>query len=66
MSGKEPVPYDATKGLGVLTELMKRFRLMWLLFWDKEVPFWAKLVVPISLIYLISPVDFIPRGRRTG
>ena len=59
---KEPVPYDANaeKGLTFLTGMLKRLQLMWMLLWDSRVPFWSKLVIPAALVYLISPVDFIP------
>jgi uncharacterized membrane protein YkvA (DUF1232 family) len=48
------------KGIAFAAELLKRFRLVWLLFRDERVSFWTKLVLPLSLIYLISPVDLIP------
>lgn len=59
---KEPVPYDpnAEKGLTFLTGVLKRLQLMWMLLWDSRVPFWSKLVIPAALVYLISPIDFIP------
>jgi len=59
---KVPVPYDpnAEKGLTFLTGMLKRLQLMWMLLWDSRVPFWSKLVIPAALLYLISPVDFIP------
>ena len=59
---KAPVPYDsdADKGLSFLTGLLKRLQLTWMLLGDSRVPFWSKLVVPAALLYLISPVDFIP------
>ena len=41
-------------------EIINRFRLVWLLFWDKRVPLWAKTVLPISVLYLLSPIDFVP------
>ncbi len=61
MRNKEPIPYDeSTKNLGMLSGLLKRLRLSWLLLQDKQVPFWTKLVLPAAFLYLISPVDFIP------
>ena len=59
---KEPVPYDASadKGLNFLTGMLKRLQLTWMLMGDKRVPFLTKLVPPVALLYLISPVDFIP------
>ena len=59
---KEPVPYDANadKGLNFLTGMLKRLQLTWMLMADSRVPFLTKLVPPVALLYLISPVDFIP------
>ena len=58
MTKQNPMPSD--RGIAFASELIKRLRLVWLLFSDGRVPFWAKLVLPLSLLYLISPVDFIP------
>jgi uncharacterized membrane protein YkvA (DUF1232 family) len=61
MGNKEPVPYDdSAKGLAFLTEMVRRLRLVWQLFWDGRVPFWTKMILPMTLAYLISPVDFVP------
>jgi len=61
MTNRKPVPYDdQAKGLGFVAEMVKRLRLVWQLFWDGRVPMWTKLVLPASLLYLISPVDFVP------
>lgn len=35
-------------------------KLIWRLFKDKRVPFRLKLIPVIALIYLISPLDFLP------
>ena len=61
MSGNTPVtknPMD--KRLSMLSGMMKQLKLVWLLFRDKRVSVWAKSVIPIALLYLISPIDFIP------
>lgn len=62
MMSKDPVPYDpnAEKGLTFMSGLFKRLQLTWMLMGDGRVPFWTKLVMPAALLYLISPVDFIP------
>ena len=61
MTNKEPIPYnDSSKGLAFWTEMTKRLRLVWQLYWDGRVPMWTKLVLPAALLYLISPVDFVP------
>ena len=46
--------------LGILTEVIRQARLAWRLLFDPRVPLWVKTIVPASLIYLISPVDFVP------
>ena len=51
---------DPSKNLSVLTNLFKQLRLVWLLFRDSRVPFLSKLVLPLSLLYLVSPVDILP------
>lgn len=60
MTSKKPVFSDPNKGMTILTEFIKRFRLVWLLFTDKRVPIWIKSILPLSLLYLVSPVDFLP------
>ena len=58
MTSQNPLPPD--RGVTFAAELLKRIRLVWLLFRDGRVSLLAKLVLPLSLLYLISPVDFIP------
>lgn len=48
------------KQVSMLEGLLKQLRLVWLLFKDKRVPAWTKSVVPLSFLYIISPIDFIP------
>ena len=60
MTDRKPVSSDSEKSLSLAFALFKRLRLVWLLFKDKGVPLWAKSVLPMSLLYLISPVDFVP------
>jgi uncharacterized membrane protein YkvA (DUF1232 family) len=48
------------KHLSVLTNLFKQLRLVWLLLWDDRVSLLAKMVLPLSLIYLVSPIDIVP------
>jgi uncharacterized membrane protein YkvA (DUF1232 family) len=58
MTSQNPVPSE--HGVAFAAALIKRLRLVWLLFRDGRVSFLAKLVLPLSLLYLISPIDFIP------
>jgi uncharacterized membrane protein YkvA (DUF1232 family) len=60
MAGQKPAKYDPGVNLGFLSGMFKQLRLVWLLMQDSRIPLWAKSVVPLSLIYLISPIDFIP------
>ena len=61
MSDNKIAPVDKTnKQLSILEGLLKQLRLVWLLFRDKRVPAWTKSVVPLSFLYIISPIDFIP------
>jgi uncharacterized membrane protein YkvA (DUF1232 family) len=60
MAGQKPVRYDFGSNLGFLSGIFKQLRLVWLLMQDNRIPLWAKSVVPLSLLYLISPLDFIP------
>jgi uncharacterized membrane protein YkvA (DUF1232 family) len=46
--------------LGILTDVVRQLRLAWRLLIDERVPLWAKTIVPATLIYLISPIDFVP------
>jgi uncharacterized membrane protein YkvA (DUF1232 family) len=45
---------------GFWAGLARQARLAWRLLWDPRVPLWSKLIPFISLVYIISPVDFIP------
>lgn len=41
---------------GVMNQVMLTWRLML----DRRVPFWTKLAVILPILYVISPLDFIP------
>lgn len=60
MANQKPAPSNPEESVAFLSEMFKRLRLVWLLFRDQRVPLWVKSVLPLSLLYLISPVDFIP------
>ena len=51
---------DPEKTSGFWARLIRQFRLAWRLLWDPRVPGWTKLVPFLALIYIISPVDFLP------
>jgi uncharacterized membrane protein YkvA (DUF1232 family) len=48
------------RSVGFWAGLLRQFRLAWRLLWDPRVPGWTKLVPFIALLYIISPVDFVP------
>jgi uncharacterized membrane protein YkvA (DUF1232 family) len=58
MSGNLPANND--NQLGLMANIINQLRLVWLLMNDSRVSMWAKTVVPMSLVYTISPIDFIP------
>lgn len=60
MAGQKPMHSDLSKDVSFLGGIFNQARLVWLLFKDQRVPLWAKSVVPLSLLYLISPIDLIP------
>lgn len=60
MTEQKPARLDWSKNLGFLTGIFKQFRLVWMLMQDGRVPLWAKAIVPLSLIYLVSPIDIFP------
>ena len=53
-------PRTSLSNLGILTDIVRQVRLAWRLMFDPRVPLWVKTIVPASLVYLISPVDFMP------
>jgi uncharacterized membrane protein YkvA (DUF1232 family) len=59
---QHPVPTqpDDTRSVADwLRRTVRQARLVWRLFWDKRVSFWAKLIPPAALAYVVSPVDFL-------
>ncbi len=51
---------DQRRSLGFWADIVRYFRLAWRLWWDRRVPAGAKLVPVLAVIYLLSPVDFVP------
>ena len=55
-----PVPPEQTNAvIRWFGDAIRQVRLAWRLFWDKRVPFLAKLIPPAALAYLVFPVDII-------
>ena len=58
---KKPSVLDSNeRDTSFLSNLMKQLQLVWLLFKDSRVGIWTKSVLPLSFLYVISPVDFVP------
>jgi uncharacterized membrane protein YkvA (DUF1232 family) len=55
---KRPVIYD--ENLNFFRNLILQARLVWMLMRDPRVPLWLKALPVGSLIYLVSPLDFLP------
>ena len=58
MSSKLPAGSEGQ--VSFLAGLVNQLRLVWLLMMDSRISTWVKAVVPLSFLYMISPVDFIP------
>lgn len=44
----------------VLIEIWRSMQLVWQLMLDARVPFFPKLIVPLIILYVLSPLDVIP------
>ena len=55
--GQKP---DVKQAAGFLTEVFHQAELVWKLMRSKEVPTWVKFIPPVAIVYLLSPIDFIP------
>ena len=51
---------DVQRVAGFLGEIMDQIRLVWRLLTDAHVPLWAKLIPPLAIFYVISPIDLLP------
>ncbi len=64
---RELIPQnDASALLSWLQDTARQARLAWRLFWDHRVPTWTKLIPSAALVYVFSPVDFIPAAVVPG
>ena len=45
---------------GFWMNLLNSFRIAWRLMWDSRVPFSAKLVPILTILYILSPIDIVP------
>jgi len=46
--------------INILSEMVKRARLLWHLLHDERAPLWIKLIPVVILLYILSPIDLIP------
>ncbi len=46
--------------LNALARFFKTLRLVWRLHADPRVPRWTKLIIPATIVYVLSPIDLIP------
>jgi uncharacterized membrane protein YkvA (DUF1232 family) len=60
MSDKKALPANTEKQVSMMSRLINQLQLVWLLLKDSRVSNWVKSVVPLSFVYTISPIDFIP------
>jgi len=51
---------DVQTQVGVLQTLVNRGRLVWRLLRDPRVPVYLKVVPAAAVLYVLSPLDFIP------
>lgn len=45
---------------GFWMNLFNSFRVAWKLLWDNQVPMSAKAVPILTILYVLSPIDFLP------
>jgi len=53
-------PGDANAIVRWLEDVIRQVRLTWRLLFDDRVSFWLKLIPPIALAYVFSPIDMLP------
>ena len=60
---RRPMRVPQDNGGAILTwlkEAVRQLRLAWRLFLDRRVPLWTKVVPPVALAYVLSPIDILP------
>lgn len=57
---REIISSDKTGALiAWIRDIVRQLRLAWRLFLDRRVPFWNKLIPPVTLAYVLSPIDIL-------
>jgi len=50
---------DPQQTAGFLAEVVKQGRLILRLLGDRRVPVWPKLIIPATILYILSPIDLL-------
>ncbi len=50
-------------GPRILPPVIRFVRLVWRLTWDKRVPIFLRALVPLAIVYVLSPLDLLPDRR---
>ncbi len=53
-------PQDPNALVAWVQDAVRQARLAWRLFWDRRVPWWTKMIPPLTLAYILAPVDILP------
>jgi len=53
-------PRSLLESLNILREIIRQGRLVWKLLLDRRVPAGVKLIPLAVLVYILSPIDFLP------
>ena len=53
-------------GPRLLPPIIRTLRLIWRLIFDKRVPIVLRALVPLAIVYFLSPVDLLPDWRPFG
>jgi uncharacterized membrane protein YkvA (DUF1232 family) len=51
---------DAKEAVSLLSEVVREARLIWYLLTDGRVSSWVKMIPFATLLYILSPIDFLP------
>ena len=58
--GPNRVRPDAKEAANLLSEVVREARLIWYLLTDGRVSSWVKMIPLATLLYILSPIDFLP------
>ncbi len=51
---------NQTPNPGMVTQVVHSFQLVWRLLLDPRVPLLPKMIIPLVVLYVVSPIDLIP------